>query len=180
MDLRAEPFNPSNRSDFFEFHTRVGGECYCTAWWLRTWQEYMDASPETTRKAREQLLEEGEYDGFLLYDGDKVVGWCQVGQRDRLAKVLEQFQLTIDPRTWAITCFQIDPDYHRQGLAAHVLAEVVEELRQRGVKRVEAYPKIDITLPGHQQWTGPLGLYEAAGFRKLRDNNTRAVYVYEF
>lgn len=177
MELRVEAFSPSHREDFFEFHTRVGGECFCTAWWVPTWQEYMDASPEDTRRLREELLKQGQYDGYLLYADDKMVGWCQAGQRDRLGKLLGQFSLDIDPKTWAITCFQIDPDFQRKGLAEHILKEVLAHLSRKGVKRVEAYPKIDISLPGHQQWTGPRSMYEKAGFALVRENNTRAVYV---
>ncbi|MQC26084.1 MAG: GNAT family N-acetyltransferase [Chloroflexi bacterium] len=180
MDIRIEPFNPGNREDFFDFHSRVGGECFCTAWWTPTWEEYAQASAEDNLARREKLLGEGEYDGYLIYADDKVAGWCQVGQRDRLGKVLEQFTLTFEPRTWAITCFQIDPTYQRQGLAAALLEAVIRDLGQRGVKRLEAFPKIDINLPGHQQWTGPITLYEKAGFKKLRDNRSRAVFVYEF
>lgn len=180
MAYRVEVFGPQNRKDFFEFHSRVGGECFCTAWWMRSWEEFLEASAEERRAYREELLQHGEYDGYLLYDGDKAIGWCQVGQRDRLAKVLEQFALTLDPRSWAITCFQIDPAYQRKGVASELLKVVVQELSQRGIRRVEAFPKLDTELPAHQQWTGPKALFEKAGFELVKENNTRAVYACEF
>jgi ribosomal protein S18 acetylase RimI-like enzyme len=176
MTFRVEAFNPGNREDFFAFHSRVGGECFCTAWWVPSWEEWAETNAESNRQLREELLKRGEYDGYLLYAEDQVVGWCQVGQRDRLAKILSQFNLTIDPNTWAITCFQINPEMHREGLAANLLRKVLKHLQKKGVARVEVYPKMDTSLAGHQQWTGPLKMYEKAGFSKLRENKSRAVY----
>lgn len=177
MALSVEVFNPGNREDFFDFHSRVGGACFCMAWWVPTWEEWMESVAEGNRAGREQLLKQGEYDGYLLYKDERVVGWCQVGLRDRLGKVLSQFNLTLAPKIWAITCFQIDPEFHRQGMASHLLTAVLEHLQKKGVARVEVYPKIDASLPAEQQWTGPLSMYEKAGFQKVRDNNSRAIYA---
>jgi ribosomal protein S18 acetylase RimI-like enzyme len=176
MSFHIESFGPSNRDDFFEFHSRVGGECFCTAWWMRTWEEFLEADAVQTRAFRENLLGQGEYDGYLIYDENKVIGWCQVGQRDRLAKILEQFSLTINPRVWAITCFRIDSEYQRRGVASELLKNVLDELGKKGIEVVEAYPKIDTELAGDQQWTGPKNMYERAGFSLIKENNSRAVY----
>jgi len=176
MELRVEVFNPGNREDFFAFHSRVGGECFCTAWWVPSWEEWAETNAEINLQLREDLLQRGEYDGYLLYANGKVVGWCQAGQRDRLGKILSQFNLTIDPHTWAITCFQIDPNMHRERLAAHLLGKVLEHLQKKGIRRVEVYPKLDEKLAGQHQWTGPLKMYEEAGFNKVRENKSRAVY----
>ena len=176
MELRVARFSSENQADFFDFHTRVGGACFCAAWWMPTWDEWRQRSGEDNRQLRKELLQRGEYDGYLLYADGKVVGWCQVGLRDRLSKLSSQFNMQSEPEVWAISCFQIDPDLQRRGLAGELLKAVLADLKQRGVKRVQAYPKLDPNLPAHAQWTGPLGLYERAGFRKVRDNKTRAIY----
>lgn len=88
MDLRVVAFNPGNRDDFFAFHSRAGGECFCTAWWVPTWEEWAETGAESKRQLRTELLTRGEYDGYLLYADNEVVGWCQAGQRDRLSKIL--------------------------------------------------------------------------------------------
>ena len=174
---KVAAFNPGNRIDFFDFHSRVGGECYCTAWWVDTWEEWQEKSPQDTKALREHLLGQGEYDGFLIYDDNLVIGWCQVGSRDRFGKLLEQFRLKIDPKTWAISCIRIDPTYQGKGVATFLISEVLTQLRHKGITRLEAYPKIDHSLRGHQQWTGPRKLYENIGFQLVRENNTRAIYA---
>ena len=177
MKIRVETFNPGNREDFFEFHSRVGGECFCTAWWVPTWEEWSKTTAASNRQTRMELLTKGEFDGYLIYADDQAVGWCQVGLRDRLAKVLEQFNLTIDPKTWAITCFQIDPQFQKTGLASQLLSHVLDHLQKKGVERVEVYPKLNAALPANQHWTGPLLMYQKAGFSKVRKNKSRAVYA---
>ncbi len=177
MKIRVQAFNPGNREDFFELHSRVGAECFCTAWWVPTWEEWSKTTAESNRQTRMELLTKGEFDGYLIYADDQAVGWCQVGLRDRLAKILEQFNLTIDPKTWAITCFQIDPQFQRTGLASQLLSHILDHLRKKGLERVEVYPKMDAALPANQHWTGPLLTYEKAGFSKVRENKSRAVYA---
>lgn len=176
MDLRVERLSPANQEDFFAFHTSVGGECFCTAWWVPTWTEWSERSVDQNRALREELLRRGEYDGYLLYVDNKVAGWCQVGKRDRLSKLVVQFTFESDPNSWSITCFQISPEKRKQGLAEQLLRAVLADLKQRGVMHVQAYPKIDANLPDGSQWTGPRSLYEKVGFMKRRDNKTRAVF----
>ncbi len=176
---RVSPFNPSNRKDFFEFHTRSGDNCFCSAWWVDTWEGWLEQSPQENRALREDLLAKGDYDGYLLYHDERVIGWCQVGTRDRFAKLLSQFDLTIDPKTWAISCIRIDENFQRKGAATYLLGEILSSLSKKGIERVEAYPKLDSKLSAIHQWTGPKGLYEKAGFKLVKENESRAIYAIE-
>ncbi len=82
--------------------------------------------------------------------------------------------INLPPGTYAVTCFCIQPERRRRGLARALLAAVLADLRRRGVRRLEAFPR-----PGQHEdgevWTGPLGLYLAAGFRIARDDPRRPV-----
>lgn len=179
MEFSVRRLSADTEKDFLDFHSRVGGECFCTAWWVPTWAEWGQRSAQDNKQLRQQLFASGEHDGYLLYADGKAVGWCQVGRRDRLPKLVGQFALTPDETAWAITCFQIDPELRQQGLAATLLVGVLDDLKQRGVGSVQAYPKIDAALPAHNQWTGPKALYEQAGFYHIRDNKTRAIFQLE-
>jgi GNAT superfamily N-acetyltransferase len=175
MDIRVKRFSPDNEADFFDFHTRVGGECFCTAWWVPSWEAWDEATAESNRQLRTELLARDEFDGYLLYLDGAVVGWCQVGARDRLSKLVTQFGLEAEDEVWAISCFQINPQFRGWGLATRLLAAVLADLRERGIGRVQAYPKLDARLPADQQWTGPRALYEQAGFQMVRENKSRAI-----
>lgn len=142
------------------------------AWWVPTWDGWGARTAEENRALREALFERGEYDGYLLYDDASPVAWCQVGPRDRLTKLTEQLALPPDPGVWAITCFQINPDRRRQGLARHLLADVLADLRTRGVACVQAFPRRGANAPG-ELWTGPEALYVAVGFTARVDDSER-------
>lgn len=176
-ELHVRRFAADDRADFFGLHDRApaGGWCYCVAWWVPGWDGWGERTAGQNRTLREQLCDGGEYDGYLAYLAGQVAGWCQAGRRDRLAKLVAQLGLAPAPDTWAITCFFIDPAYRRRGLARGMLGAVLADLRQRGVRRVEAFPKRGDNLDAGDMWTGPEQLFRAAGFAVAREHPQRPV-----
>ncbi len=173
-------FSPENREDFFELHSAKNdaGWCFCSAWWVESWDGFGGRSAEQNCRLRENLLDRGEYDGYLLYVNDRPVGWCQVGLRDRLTKLVRQFKRPPDPQVYAITCFFVAPDFRRQGCAETLLVGVIDRLKRRGVKTVEAYPHRG-EHDAEDLWTGPESLFARYGFRVLDDDPRRPVMVLE-
>jgi GNAT superfamily N-acetyltransferase len=117
----------------------------------------------------------GAHDGYLLDLDAEPVGWCQAGPRDRLKKLVGQFELAPSPGTWAITCFLIAPRFRRRGLASEFLQHVIDDLRIRGVRRVEAFPKRGTSLSEGDLWNGPETMFQRAGFRIVRDDPKRPI-----
>jgi ribosomal protein S18 acetylase RimI-like enzyme len=149
----------------------LGGEgrgfCFCTARAVPTWEAWEGRTAEENRALRESMIARGERDGRVLIEGGAVVGWCQVGPRDRLPKLRLQYGLDPDPSAFAVTCFEIDPAHRGKGGARLLLRDVVADLRGRGVRRLEGFPRCGRLEPG-EAWTGPEGLFRAAGFREER------------
>jgi GNAT superfamily N-acetyltransferase len=178
MTVRVEPFSAARRDDFLKVHSPETGAgwCFCVAWWVDTWEGWGDRTAEDNLELRERLCDRGEYDGFLLYVDDAPVGWCQVGPRDRLEKLRHQFELAPAPDVWAVTCYHIAPEHRRRGLAGQLLDGVIEILRERGVRRLEAFPRRGGALEPGEMWTGPETLYLSRGFTLIRDDDRRPVY----
>jgi GNAT superfamily N-acetyltransferase len=177
MRYEVRPLSPELRDEFFHLHSDAhdGGWCYCVAWWVDTWDGWGDRTAGENRSFREALFDRGEYDGYLLFADAAVAGWCQVGPRDRLEKLVRQFQRPADPEVWAVTCFFVAPDHRRQGGATRLLRDVLTDLKRRGVKTVEAYPSTTETEEEGEHWTGPLALYAEAGFRHIEAGAKRCV-----
>jgi len=171
MSARVERFDATRRDDFYAVHCEANGEgwCNCVAWWVPTWDGWGERTAGETRALRDRLCDQGQYDGYLLYVDDAPAGWCQVGPRDRLQKLCSQFAREPDPEVWAITCFTIAPPHRRQGLAGFMLSEVLDDLRTRGVKSVEAFPKRGEDLQAGHLWTGPEAMYRRVGFTESED-----------
>lgn len=179
-DLRTERLDHSRLQDFWTLHSAGcgAGWCACVAWWVPTWEGWGERSAEQNRGLREELFERGEYDGYLLYEGTRVVAWCQVGPRDRLVKLCAGLGLDPDPRTWCISCILVREGERGRGLARRLLMDVLSDLGKRAVERIEAYPKADTGGDALGQWTGPEALYEQLGFQQLRSGSSRHVYLY--
>ncbi len=152
-----------------------GGWCRCVAWWVPSWQGFGDRPAETNRALRAELFARGDYDGYLAFQGGEPVGWCQVGPRDRLAKLVNQYELEPDPASWAITCFKVIPLCRRAGVATRLLEAVLEDLPSRGALRVEAFPRRTEDDDPMELWTGPMALFARAGFHVVHDDPLRPV-----
>jgi ribosomal protein S18 acetylase RimI-like enzyme len=185
--IHIRRFEPALVDDFFRLHSPANdhGWCFCAAWWTPapggapTWDGWGERSAEQNRAVRQELLERGEYDGYLLYESEEPAGWCQAGKRDRLEKLCRQMGLEPDPHAWAITCFFIAPAHRKRGLARRLLHAVLEDLRARGARRVEAFPKRGEGLDEMDLWNGPEAMFLQAGFRVVKDHPARPVLVLE-
>ncbi len=178
MNLEVRPLDASRESDFWAIHSEANGEgwCCCAAWWAPTWEGWGQRAAAENRALRQKIFEEGRHDGFLLYADGRPAGWCQCGPRDRLEKLRAQYALTPDPEAWAVTCFVVLPAWRRAGMAHRLLAGVLEELRRRGVKRVQGFPKRGEGLEDGEVWTGPELVFVKAGFALERDDPRRPIY----
>jgi len=95
MIISVVPLDTSRREDFYRVHSESHGcgWCNCVAWWVPTWEEWGERTADLNRALREELFSGRQYDGYLLYAEDRPVGWCQCGPRDRLPKLVQQFEL---------------------------------------------------------------------------------------
>jgi GNAT superfamily N-acetyltransferase len=178
--VEVKQLTPERVDDFFQLHSieHGCGWCFCVAWWTPTWQGWGERTAEENFEMRMALFSQGEYDGYLAYIESDPIGWCQVGRRGRLQKLVEQFNLSDtadDPEIWSITCFLVSPDWRRRKIATTMLAEVLDDLKERGVKQVEAYPKRGDDLDDLDLWNGAEAMYLEAGFEVVHEDDQRLV-----
>jgi GNAT superfamily N-acetyltransferase len=180
-DFMVRRMDAPQRPDFYALHCPPGARdcCNCVAWWTPTWDGWDARTAEDNRRLRDALFERGEFDGYLLYAAGRACGWCQVGPRDRLEKLRAQYELAPDPDAWAVSCFLIAPDLRGRGGARALLGEALRDLRARGVRRIEAFPRRGEDLPGDEVWTGPEPLFARAGFELVRDHPRLPIYALE-
>jgi GNAT superfamily N-acetyltransferase len=174
--IRVERFGPATLADFYRLHSDANdaGWCRCVAWWVPTWDGWGERTDAENRALREELCARGEWDGYLAYNGDDPVAWCQVGPRDRLEKLAVQLSRDPDPGAWAVSCVLVAPSFRGNGIARMLVEDVVADLRARGIERLEAYPRAGRT-DERGGWTGPEGLYQALGFELVREGSPRSV-----
>lgn len=173
MKPTVHRLSAERREDFYRLHSTANGceWCCCAAWWVPTWEEFSSNTAPDNRRLRNELFDAGEFDGYLGYVDDIPVAWLQVGRRDRLSKLVQQYALEPDPGAWAITCLLVAPSYRHQRMAQQLLSHVIGDLRNEGVERLEAFPRRGEGHEDGEVWTGPERLYTSAGFRVVRDHH---------
>jgi len=114
--------------------------------------------------------------GYLFYEKGEPIGWCQAYQRDLLIHLVNEFHFSPDPDIWCVSCFMMNPSVRGRGLSHTFLAAVLEDLKERGVKKVQAYPRSGVNLSVNDIWSGPEALYAKAGFVKVTDLPGRSVW----
>jgi ribosomal protein S18 acetylase RimI-like enzyme len=168
VEIRLERLSPETLHDFldyFDHRAFLNDEdwagCYC--------QAYLNP-PETNQeeifgegKARQAACDRvaaGRMDGYLAFDGDKMVGWCAAGN-SKLYEALPDAEDTLA----RIICFNVDPDLRHQGIASQMLDLVIQDLIDRGFAAIEAVPSNDET--SEKSFQGTVSMFTNRGFEKV-------------
>ena len=111
---------------------------------------------------------------MLVYDGDteEPVGWCQFGPREELPRIERKrgYEAAGEESLWRVTCFFIDKDHRKRGVAREALRAAIEVMKREGAKTVEAYP-LGTAREKYSSsflWAGTEHLFSQFGFRQTR------------
>ncbi len=76
------------------------------------------------QKEKKALVKHDRSHGILVYAGNQAVGWCQYGPREELPRIdsgrnYSKLDLPSDQdrKLWRLTCFFVDRDFRKKGLA---------------------------------------------------------------
>jgi hypothetical protein len=112
--------------------------------------------------------------GFLVYDGDECVGWCQYGTPVELPNINNPKAYAKDLREmpdWRVGCIFTGSGHRRIGVARAALGAAIAAIHDAGGGLVEAYPEqVEERSPqrGAYFHTGPADLFEEFGFVRDR------------
>jgi len=178
MNFQVTVLGHEQRDDFYRIHCEgceMSG-CYCTAWWVPTWEEWESRTPQQNHALREDLFRDAVYDGYILYADSRPVGWSQCGPRDRIPKVAQTYNLISNEQVWAITCIYLAPEFREIGLAHFFITEIIKDLTRQGIKYVQGFPRRGANLTSGDVWAGPEAIFRKAGFELERDDPLHPVY----
>jgi GNAT superfamily N-acetyltransferase len=150
-----------------ERHNGVWGGCWCT--WFHTMQSEKTFDAADNRALKERLVKDGRAHAALVFDGDLAVAWCQYGVPEELRNIKHRkaYEAGADGvPDYRITCFFVDRNYRRHGVAAVALRGALDLIADEGGGGVEAYPqdtggkKISASF----LYSATRSLFEQAGF----------------
>ena len=158
--------------------------CYCVTW--RSDDSYSDdmghwfPTRDERRSRAIQFVKNGSIQGYLAYNGDDIVGWCNAtadcqGGVDYLRDYWPIEDYNAEVKVKSIFCFVVAPDMQRKGIATQLVERICQDAAADGFDFVEAYPSrefIETTAPG---MGGPLAMYEKCGFSVRGEREGRVV-----
>jgi hypothetical protein len=151
-----------------EKHNGVWGGCWCVAFHLKSGGSNRTA--EQNRTDKERLVRANRSHAALVYDEADVVGWCQFGLPAELPARMGGFRrLGIAPPDWRITCFFVDRDRRKEGIADAALAGALRIIAANGGGSVDGYPVATREKPYSNSflWGGTESMFAEAGFSPI-------------
>ncbi len=150
-------------------------KCYCVCWCSADHRIKTDFSSRMKRRNLAiQYIKDGLLQGYLAYQGNKVVGWCNANTKADCLHCTSwlRFMQSVDTkeidkendyRIKSVFCFVIAPDMRRNGITKRLLEYVCKDATKDGFDFVEAYPNKDY-INEARDFMGPKGLYDSFGF----------------
>ena len=180
-NITIKPLMPELNNDYLDFFDNraftdgnPNGPCYCTspnqdAETIKQMVSEFSANgvKETVRKYAVNMLNENKIQGYLAFDGEISVGWCNAADMESYAGFVPDFARTMTcGKTISIVCFEIAPEYRGIGLASAFIDRVCADAKAKGYDAVEGYAKI---YEGRNEfdYQGPVRLFEKAGFAEI-------------
>ena len=172
--------------DFFDNRAftddNPNGPCYCTSpnqdeenisRMVSEFKTY--GVKETLRKYAVEMLNRNQIQGYLAYDGDLSVGWCNAADIESYAGFVPDFaRKNTCGKTISIVCFEIAPEYRGKGIALAFIDRVCSDAKTKGYAAVEGYAKLSDERNDFD-YQGPVRLYQKAGFVEAARENGQVV-----
>jgi GNAT superfamily N-acetyltransferase len=188
MNLTIKPLTPDLTDaylDYFDnraFENDDGnpnGPCFCNVPQMMTDEVYeMVREGELKSNLRNnaaQQISKGQLSGYLAFDGDIPIGWCNAAAMDSYPVNKWQFipdfaRQSIIGKTMSVVCFSIAPNYRGQGVSTALLERAIADAKAAGFAAVEGYAHMRNERDAFD-FKGPTKLYEKSGFKPVNEQD---------
>jgi GNAT superfamily N-acetyltransferase len=186
MNITVKPLTPELSADYFDFFENRAFtdnspyRCYCQLFQMTKEQakeEFADAvgaeAGRVARKTAARQIDTGILRGYLAYADGLCIGWCNANDKANFpveSCTGTRFYAPAEKREKAVVCFEIAPEFRGKGVASALLRQVVADAKAEDYIAVEGFP---VVRDERYEWdyTGPVRLYEKAGFVKTAEHD---------
>ena len=178
MNITIKPLTSDLNEDYLDFFDNraftddnPNGPCYCTSpnqdektikRMVKEFKKY--GIKQTLRKYAVEMLNQNQIQGYLAFDGDLSIGWCNAADIESYSGFVPAFaKENICGKTISIVCFEIAPEYRGIGIASAFIERVCNDAKEKGYVAVEGYAKLSQKRDDFD-FQGPMQLYKKSGF----------------
>lgn len=186
MNYIIKPLKPELAAVFTEYLGNLGFDhaphwstCFCRYYHLNCSQEeWQNRSGLENREEAEKEIKDGKMKGFLAYDKDKCIGWCNANDARQYIRLEDEMAPIIkDKKVGCVICFVIHPEYRKRGVARLLLKKAIEEFKIEGYDAILALP-IDIKGNPQKLYRGTLNMFNEFGFKEIeKHDNLRVMWL---
>jgi GNAT superfamily N-acetyltransferase len=160
--------------------------CYCVTWCgdkvYHNGGSHWYASPEERRAHALRRVRDGDIQGYLACDGNRIVGWCNANTKSDCKEGINYLRSENIPleeckegeKIKYIFCFTVAPDMQRKGIATQLLQYICKDAAEEGFDYVEAFANSQLT-DAARDFLGPINMYKKCGFVKQAELNGKVV-----
>ena len=187
--ITIKRLTPELNKDYLDFFDNrafsdgnPNGPCYCTSpnqdeetikQMVGEFKSY--GVKETLRKYAVEMLDRNLIRGYLAYDGELAIGWCNAADIDSYVGFVPDFaRKNTCGKTMSIVCFEIAPEYRGMGIASAFIEQVCRDAKLNGYAVVEGYSKVS-DIRSDYDYQGPVDLYRKAGFSEVMRENGQVI-----
>lgn len=177
MDLEIKPLTKNLKEAYLYLFDNMPhkenpewAKCYCNDYHFLG-----DVEKCTRALSREMIIkriEQNELAGYLVFDDNEPVGWCNANNRARFQRLLRDFNLIDNPndKVCSIVCFLIHPNYRRKGITQKILERVISDYAKKEYDYIETYPRKGDASAAN--FNGHMALYKRNGFTLHKEHDS--------
>ena len=178
--LEIERVAPRHAQAVRDLFMRADVPCFCQYYQFqgdhRDWQNRCANATEENAAALCAEIEAESVMAWVAVYSQQVVGWVRLRRPGEMSKLYEGRLYRGLPcfsgdreRVATVSCFLVQPEWRRQGLASELLGTALDGAKTAGFSAIEALPRGATDVTDEEHWMGPATLYEQAGFVKIHD-----------
>ena len=176
MAYDIRPLSPDLAETFSNYLTNLDfsntphwASCFCRFYQTTcSFEEWRGRSLETNRVEALREIANGTMRGYLAFDQETCVGWCNANDVVRFLRIYPDVEsFCRGKRVGCTICFLIHPLHRGNGLARAMLARAVSDHRAAGFDAMIALP-VETADAGQRRYRGTLHMYLEAGYRELQ------------
>ncbi len=176
MDYSIKPLTPELASTFAEYLERLDfghaphwATCYCMFYHLAcSHEEWQNRKGPENRAEAIERIGSGTMKGYLAFDGDKCIGWCNANDAVSYVRLEKELEPVIkDKRVGSTICYVIHQEYRGKGIARQLLNTAIEDFKRDGYDAMLALP-VDVREEPQKHYRGTVNMYKEQGFREIQ------------
>jgi ribosomal protein S18 acetylase RimI-like enzyme len=183
MDCVIKSLTPELAETFVDYfgnldfqHAKHWSSCFCRFYYTNcAYEEWQEKTGLENRKDAIEQIKQGNMNGYLVFDGDKCIGWCNAADARKFARLEEDIKPVIkDQKVGCVICFVIHPQYRKQGVARLLLKKAIADFREQCYDAVLALP-VDVKDNPEKLYRGTLNMYRESGFKEIDKQDNMSV-----